>query len=69
MPNSVEILKGKFSRSLGLPWQEILPASTIEEVLQSLQIKYRNRFFNPLVTLWAFLYQVLQPDKSCKLAL
>ncbi|MEH2052982.1 hypothetical protein [Nostoc sp.] len=41
MPNPVEILKGKFSRSLGLPWQEILPTSAIEAVLESSQIKYR----------------------------
>ena len=75
MPNCVEILKEKFSRSLGIPWQGILSASTIEEVLLSSTIsdaelssqtkKRRNRFFNPIVTLWAFLYQVLDEDKSC----
>ncbi len=74
MPNCVEILKQKFSSSLGIPWQGILSASTIEEVLLSSTIsdaelssqtkKRRNRFFNPIVTFWAFLYQVLDEDKS-----
>ncbi len=54
MPNCVEILKQKFSSSLGIPWQGILSASTIEEVLLSSTIsdaelssqtkKRRNRF-------------------------
>lgn len=75
MPNCVEILKQKFSSSLGIPWQGILSASTIEEVLLSSTIsdaelssqtkKRRNRFFNPIVTFWAFLYQVIDEDKSC----
>jgi hypothetical protein len=64
MPNPVEILKGKFSRSLGQPWQEILPTSAIEAALESSQIKYRDRFYNPIVTLWVWIYQVLDSDKS-----
>ncbi len=31
----------------------------------SLKIKYRCRLFDPIVTLWAFLSQVLDVDKSC----
>jgi hypothetical protein len=65
MPNRVEILKQKFTNSVGLPFAELLPESTIAEALQAEKIKYRNRLFNPIVTLWAFLAQVLDPDKSC----
>ena len=43
----------------------MLPASIIEETLTSEGIKYRNRLFSPLVTLWAFLSQVIAPDKTC----
>ena len=43
----------------------MLPAATIEEILAEEGIKYRNRLFSPLVTLWAFLSQVIDPDKTC----
>ena len=38
----------------------------IEEVIEELKIKYRRRLFDPSVTLWAFLSQVLDIDKSCQ---
>jgi Transposase DDE domain/Insertion element 4 transposase N-terminal len=65
MPNRVEILKEKFVNSYGLPFQEVLPQSLIQEVISELQIKYYRRLFDPFVTLWAFLSQVLDVDKSC----
>ncbi|MDZ4872194.1 MAG: IS4 family transposase ISAcma16 [Chroococcidiopsis cubana SAG 39.79] len=61
----MEILKEKFTKSLGLPFQELLPESAIQQVLDELKIKYRCRLFDPFVTLWAFLSQVLDTDKSC----
>ncbi|MDZ4878250.1 MAG: IS4 family transposase ISAcma16 [Chroococcidiopsis cubana SAG 39.79] len=65
MTNRVKILKEKFSQSLGLPFEELLPVSVIEQVMNELNIKYRRRLFDPIVTLWAFLSQVLDVDKSC----
>lgn len=65
MTNRVKILKEKFSQSLGLPFQEVLAESAIEQVMSELKIKYRRRLFDPIVTLWAFLSQVLDVDKSC----
>ncbi|EKF04507.1 putative transposase [Tolypothrix sp. PCC 7601] len=59
------ILKDKFNQSLGLPFKELLPYSVIEKVLGELKIKYKKRLFDPIVTLWAFLSQVLDTDKSC----
>ncbi len=61
----VQILVDKFTSSVGLPFQKLLPASTIEAVLVEEKIQYRNRIFSPIVTLWAFLSQVLDTDKSC----
>jgi hypothetical protein len=63
--NRVKILKQKFSQSWGLPFEELLPESAIIQVIEELKIKYRCRLFNPIVTLWAFLSQVLDVDKSC----
>jgi hypothetical protein len=65
VPNRVKILKEKFTQSLGLPFQDLLPEQTIHQAIDELQIKYRCRLFDPFVTLWAFLSQVLDVDKSC----
>jgi hypothetical protein len=65
VPNRVKILKDKFTQSLELPLQELLPESKIQKINYQLQIKYRWRLFDPIVTLWAFLSQVLDVDKSC----
>ena len=65
MTNRVTILKHKLSQSLGLPFREILPSSVIVQAMSELKIKYKERLFDPVVTLWAFLSQVLAPDKSC----
>lgn len=65
MTNRVTILKEKFTRSLGLPFKDLLPSSVIEQAIGELKIKYKERLFTPFVTLWTFLSQVLDPDKSC----
>jgi len=61
----VQILKDKFTVSLGLPFRELLPETIIFQVLATEKINYRQRLFDPFVTLWAFLSQVLDTDKSC----
>lgn len=68
MTNRVKILKQKFSQSLGLPFEELLPESAIRPLIDELKIKYRCRLFDPIVTIWAFLSQVLDVDKSCHIA-
>jgi hypothetical protein len=65
IPNRVQILKEKFTASVGLPFRDLLPEATIQAALKTLEIKYRRRLFDPFVTLWAFLSQVLDADKSC----
>lgn len=65
VPNSARILKQKFTQSMGLPFKELLPESQIEQTITELSIKYKNRLFTPIVTLWTFLSQVLDVDKSC----
>ncbi|MBW4639395.1 MAG: IS4 family transposase [Gloeocapsa sp. UFS-A4-WI-NPMV-4B04] len=63
--NRLQILKQKFTQSLGLPFQELLLEATITQVLVAEKIKYRRRLFDPFVTLWTFLSQVLDQDKTC----
>ncbi len=65
VPRRVKILKQKFPQSLGLPFKKLLPDTVIQESLAKLFIKYSRRLFDPIVTLWAFLSQLLDTDKSC----
>ena len=64
MSQWVEILKRKFVRRAGLPFQAVLSEASIQSVLAAEEVKYRNRLYTPIVTIWMFLSQVLEPDKS-----
>lgn len=64
MPNRAEILKQQFMQSLGLAWQELLLESRLEELLKEEKVSYRNCVYTPVVTLWAMVWQVIDPDKS-----
>lgn len=52
LPSRVQILKQKFTQSLGLPFRDLLPESIILEALNAEKIKCRRRLFDPVVTLW-----------------
>ena len=58
MTNRAAILKQQFNQSVGLPWQDILPESRIEEILAQEKVLYRNCVYTPIVTLWALIFQV-----------
>ncbi len=64
--NRVEILKQNFIQSAGLPFRDLLPQSTIQQIIDELQIKYYRRIFDPFVTIWAFLSQVLDAEKMLR---
>lgn len=49
MSQSAEILKEQFFKSLGFPWQDILPASRLTEILEAEGIGYRSRLYTPVV--------------------
>src|SRR5262245_11007475 len=52
----------------GLPFADLLPAEQVEQALREEHVSFYNRLFTPLVTLWVFLSQVLDPDGSCRAA-
>jgi hypothetical protein len=51
-----------------LPFADLLPADHIHQALRDEGVTFRDRLFSPLVTLWVFLSQVLDPDHSCAAA-
>ena len=51
-----------------LCFTELLPKEQIEAAIDRHKVRYRERLYTPLVTIWTFLYQVLAPDQSCRAA-
>jgi putative transposase len=52
---------------LGL--EAVLPAATIKQVLRDEGGIWRSIVYTPWLTFWAFFWQVLSPDRSCRSAL
>ncbi len=46
----VQVLVDKYSSSLGLPFQKLLPESFLADAVDEEKIKYRHRIFSPIVT-------------------
>jgi DDE family transposase/transposase IS4-like protein len=55
-------------RQPGLPFAKLLPAEVVQQALQAEAVSWRDRLFTPLVTVWVFLSQILDPDHSCRQA-
>ena len=64
MPNRACILKQLFLQSVASPWEKLLPDSLVQELLANEKITYYQSIYTPIVTLWAMISQVLDPDKS-----
>ena len=67
--HSVKQLRKKFAQSTGLPLRDVLSASTIETALRAEGFRYRRCLLDPVVTVWAFLSQILDTDRTCRKAL
>jgi hypothetical protein len=56
-----------FNSSAGLPFRELLDGKRVVAALAQARVEFRERIFSPLVTLSAFLSQVIaQPGSSCE---
>jgi Transposase DDE domain len=55
----------RFADAPGLPFADLLPDDQVEQALRDEYVPFRRRLYSPLVTLWVFLSQVLDPDHSC----
>ena len=64
----VHRLQQQLAQAPALPFADVLPAEEVEQVLRDEKVSFRDRLFSPLVTLWVFLSQVLDPDHSCRAA-
>lgn len=64
--NRLAILREKLSNSMGLPFGDVLTETMIQQALEDEEMSYRNRLYTPMITLWTWLCQVIDKDKSCK---
>src|SRR5262249_52987137 len=64
----VSTLRRQFAQAPGLPFADVLDPAHVEQALAEEKSTFRDRLFAPLVTLWVFLSQVLDPDHSCRQA-
>ena len=62
----VQTLQRHFAQQPGLPFADLLPEDDVQQALRDQNISFRERIFSPLVTLWVFLSQLLDPDQSCR---
>src|SRR3954452_10014057 len=63
---SLEQLRARFARNDGLPFADVLTEPRIRDALDEHGVRYRDRLFSPVTTLWGFLSQVLSDDHSCR---
>jgi hypothetical protein len=60
-------LRRQFLQDGGLPFADVLTEDALAQALAAVG-RWLDRVFSPLVTLWVFLGQVLDPDHSCRAA-
>src|SRR6187431_2446686 len=61
------LLRRQFLQDGGLPFTDVLTDEVLTDALAAAG-GWLDRIFSPLVTLWVFLGQVLDPDHSCRAA-
>jgi Transposase DDE domain len=64
----VDSVVRRIVQTAGLPFATLLPQDQVELALQEENVSWSERLYTPLVTLWIFLSQVLDPDHSMRQA-
>jgi hypothetical protein len=62
----IETLRTQFAQADGLPFADILSADRIDRAARQEGASWREVVYTPVLTLWAFLSQVLSADGSCR---
>ena len=57
-------LRARLARDEGLPFADVLTEARIRHALDEHGVRYRDRLFSPVTTLWGFLSQVLSDDRT-----
>ncbi len=65
----VQSYRRRLAKSSQFPITHLLSAADVDEALAAEGCSFRERIFSPVITIWIFLGQVLDPDHSCRQAL
>jgi hypothetical protein len=68
MRDPIATLRAHFAQPDSAAFADLLPADRVEAALREEGATWRHRVYTPAVTLWAFLAQVADPDRSCRAA-
>jgi hypothetical protein len=68
LAHQIETLRAQFAQADGLPFADVLSGERVEHALQEEGATWRESVYTPLLTVWAFLAQVMSPDGSCRAA-
>src|SRR5262245_1535817 len=63
---TLEEVRARFARDQGLPFADSLTERSILDALNEHGVRFRDRLFSPVITIWGFLGQVLSDDHSCR---
>src|SRR5439155_23322177 len=63
---TLQEVRARFARDQGLPFAESLSEPGILDALDEHGVKYGDRLFSPVTTIWGFLSQALSDDPSCR---
>ena len=66
--SSVRRCRQQMMEDQDLCFTELLPKEQVEAAVERHQVRFRQRLYTPVVTIWTFLYQVLSTDQSCRAA-
>jgi hypothetical protein len=64
----MDLFRAQFAGRDGLAFAEVLPAERVVGILGEEGACWRDCVYTPLLTLWAFLSQVVNADGSCRAA-
>ncbi len=64
----MNFLRLQFLQQRGLPLSDVLSEGVVAQALAAAKLRWTDRIYSPLVTLWVFLGQVLNADSSCRAA-
>ena len=63
---TLEEVRARFAHDQGLPFAVSLSRASILDALNEHGVRFRDRLFNPITTIWGFLSQALSDDHSCR---
>ena len=64
----VRFLRRQFVQDGDLPFSNVLSEEMITNAVTAIGVRWLDRIYSPLVTLWVFLSQALSADHSCRAA-